>query len=614
MVVLGGVAGKDLLESLEPFALVVVHGAPSQATVSAQLVAAADVAAGSTDRPLVLVSHDLRISPVGLLDILDSPHDATSAAVVDGPFSRARHATSSGPAGGFTPVRVDDMSRRLVSTGSAHHVVSGPTTYAAGLLRVAAADRPRVARALRAAAASESARLSGMQTIDLALLAVVRDAVVPVVAVPLTHLTVARGTAQRPGAPGSAWQQRLRAASRGNDGVFSTHAIRPLSRRLTAYGLMHGWSPNVVTGVSLLLGLAACALVTVDTRWTWVAAALVLQMSLVVDCVDGEIARFTRRKSAVGGWLDAVSDRVKEFTMLAAVAWVSLRRGNDVWWLAIIVLALLAIRHAEDFAYTTRRRASAMDAPRQVPLDEPLDGGPPAASTVVPGPSSRRTRLVRDVKQVLHFPIAERYLVMSLALVAFSPELLLWALALASALALAWTQAGRLARALSGRDGFHAGRPDATLEHLVDLSVLPRPSGRRRLSWQVPGILIGLEAASLLLAAGSDPAAGAAAYAWLAAVCWHVYDNVYRLRETGHGTPRPVVRATLGVEGRIVVLALVGGFSDAPALPLLVGAVLVLAVHATDSLRAWRGGSAVDQTQAGPGAGARSDGREDGSP
>ena len=601
LVVLGGDPATDLVESLEPFALALARVPGEAHDVTVALLAAADTAdAAGASGPLVLVSHDLRVSPVALLDVLDAPRDVTAAAVVDGPVRDLRGDSTDdstddsaddradGVPGGLAPVRVEGVSRRVASVGTVRHVVSNPTAYAVGVLRVAERDRARVAEVLRAAATSESAREPGMQAFDLALLAIARDATVPVVAVPLAHVTVERGHEQRAGAPGSAWQQRLRAASRGNDGVFSTHAIRPLSRRLTAYGLRRGWTPNVVTLVSLLLGLAACALAAVDARWTWLAAAVLLQASLVVDCVDGEIARFTRRYSPLGGWLDAVSDRVKEFTMVAAVAWVAARRGEDLWWLALVVLALLAVRHAEDFAYAMRQKALTTRPFEPLALDVPGDGGPQGARTDVPAAPTGRARLVRDVKQVLHLPIAERYLVMSVGLLTFSPAILLWALGIASAIAFAWTQAGRMGKALAGRDRFRADRPDPTLPHLVDLAVVPRPTGGGRLAWQLPGLLVAVEAGALLLAAGGDPTAGAAAYAWLAAVCWHVYDNVYRLRETGRGTPHALVRATLGVEGRVVVLALVGGFTDRPALPLLVGAVLLFLAYAAESGRAWR--------------------------
>ncbi|MHA3837377.1 DUF5941 domain-containing protein [Terrabacter sp. AAH1] len=603
LVVLGDGPADDLVDSLEQLGVRRVALSAGCRDVAGELRKAAAVAESpAATGPLVLVSHDVRLSPVALLDVLDAARDLTSTAVVTGPLHALRQQPVSEAPGGFAPVSVDEISRRVFSVGTARHVASDPSAYAVGVLRVAARDRGRVAHVLRAAAESESARQPGMQAFDLALLAVVRDAAVPVLATPLAHVTVERGHEQRPGVAGSAWQQRLRAASRGNDGVFSTHAIRPLSRRLTAHGLGRGWRPNVVTLVSLLLGLAACALAAVDARWAWVLAAVLLMASLVVDCVDGEIARFTRRYSSLGGWLDAVSDRVKEFTMVAAVAWVSARRGTDLWWLAILVLALLAVRHVEDLAYTSRRKAS-LDRPFSAqPLDVPHDGGRAGARTKVPEAPVGRARLVRDAKQVLHLPIAERYLIMSVGLLLFDPAFLLWALGLASAVAFGWTQLGRLARAVTGRDGFRPDRPDTMLPHLVDLALAPRPTGRGRLAWQVPALLLALEATALLLVAGVDTAARAAAYAWLAAVCWHVYDNVYRLRETGRGTPRRLVRATLGVEGRVVLLALVGGITDQPAVPLFVGAALLLLTYAVESAGAWRavvGGAARADAVAG---------------
>ncbi len=230
---------------------------------------------------------------------------------------------------------------------------------------------------------------------------------------------------------------------------------------------------------------------------------------------------------------------------MAAVAWVAARRGDDLWWLAIVVLALLAVRHAEDFAYATRHRA--LSARPVVPraLDVPGDGGAQGARTDVPAAPTGRARLVRDVKQVLHLPIAERYLVMSVGLLLYSPALLLWALGIASAIALSWTQAGRLARALTGRDGFRADRPGPRRCR----TSRPRRRCRGRPgAGGSPGSCPACCSPSRRRPCCSPPAATrsprAAAYAWLAAVCWHVYDNVYRLRETGRGTPHALVRAT----------------------------------------------------------------------
>ncbi|MEW1955063.1 CDP-alcohol phosphatidyltransferase family protein [Terrabacter sp. NPDC080008] len=543
--------------------------------------------------PLVLVAGDVDVSPVALLDTLDGA-DATGAAVVEGAAVTER-------AGAPAAVRVSRARRLVVGVGAAGHAVGNPGAYAVGVLRVRAADRAALAAALTEAAtalragATGEAEPAGPDAFDVVLLAAVR-AGLPVRAVPVAHQRVRRGDWQVDGAPGSPWQQRLRAASRGNDGVFSMLAIRPLSRRLTAYGLGRDWSPNAVTAVSLALGLAACAAVATGLWWAWLLAAVLLQASLVVDCVDGEIARFTRVSSPLGAWLDAVSDRVKEFAMVAALAWVAARRGSDLWWLAVLVLTVLAFRHVEDHAYAMRTRAQLLaegwpERPAAGGLGAPdarACDAPAGVPTTVPLPPARRARLVRGAKQVLHLPVAERYLIMSLGLLTMSPAVVLWALGIASLLALGWTQAGRLARAVTGRDGFRRDRPDTALAELCDLAVLPRPSGRGRLSWQVPGLLLLVETAALLLAAGDDTTARAAAYAWLAVVCWRVYDNAYRLRETGEGGPGWLRRGS-GLEWRVIVLALVGGALSQPA-PALLGVALVLAaLSAAASAQGWSG-------------------------
>ncbi|GAA2153099.1 CDP-alcohol phosphatidyltransferase-like enzyme [Humibacillus xanthopallidus] len=597
---------------------------PVSGELPALLGQAAAIAASDAGSPLVLVAADLEMSSVGLLDVLDAS-DVTCAAVLDGASVADRR-------GAPAAVRVSEAGRQVVSVAAAGHVVTRPTGYAVGVLRVRAADRPALAAALSAAAAAaaaaeaaEAAQASqaagarggwgGAAPFDVALLAAVRAGVL-VRAVTLSHQSVRRGDWQAPGAAGSAWQQRLRAASRGNDGLFSTVAIRPLSRRLTAYGLGRDWSPNVVTAVSLALGLAACAAVATGWWWAWLLGAVLLQASLVVDCVDGEIARFTRRSNPLGGWLDAVSDRVKEFTMVAALAWVAARRGSDLWWLAVLVLAVLAARHVEDHAYAMRRRAQLLGAPGwpEHPavgglgnglrdglgnglgngLGDELrdgsgigDGGPEDAPTDVPAPPGARARRVRAIKQVLHLPIAERYLIMSVGLLTMSPAVVLWALGVASVIAFGWTQTGRLLRAVTRRDGFLGDRPDRQLADLCDLAVVPRPSGRGRLAWQVPALLLAIETAALLLAAGGDLTARAAAYAWLAVVCWHVYDNVYRLRETGRGSATWLRRGT-GLEVRVVVLALIGGALAEPAPALLAGAVVLAALYVAESAVGWR--------------------------
>jgi hypothetical protein len=70
-------------------------------------------------------------------------------------------------------------------------------------------------------------------------------------------------------------------------------------------------------------------------------------------------------------------------------------------------------------------------------------------------------------------------------------------------------------------------------------------------------------------------------------VCWRVYDNVYRLRETGQNGAA-WLRRTSGVEVRIVVLSGIGGSLAAPAVALGVGALVLAVLSVGESVVFWR--------------------------
>lgn len=587
--VLGGDPSDDLRETAEQVDLKIRPG-PADPEFFLSLAEAAEE---DSTRPLVLLAAEVSISPVALLDLVDSPNDRTAALTL-GPEDIAAGAES------LAAVRFSRQTRRVLSLGTAHHVVTNPTGYVVGVVRIRAADRPTAADIWRDAARTSCDPCHGPRgdgqddRFELALLSLVRGGL-DVVAAPLGPYSLRRGAAIAPGVPGSAWQQRLRNASRGDDGVFSTAVIRPLSRRVTAQGLRLGWTPNVVTVVSLLLGLGACALAALDSRLAWILAAVLLMASLVVDCVDGEIARFTRRYSAMGAWLDGVADRAKEFLMVASVAWVAARRGEPMWSLAIVLLALLALRHLEDYAYVRRGRCAAAGVlPDRLPLDVRRDLGPPDAPTR-PSPPTTRSNLIRKAKQVLHLPIAERYLIMTLGLLIFSPELFLWALLVAVGLAFGWTEVGRLGRVLLGRDDFDSAHGDDQLPELTDLGLLAGPTAgltsrlvRSPLAWQLPWLLLAAEAVAVLVSlrdvASTSQWVG---YAWLVAVAWHRYDLVYRLRETGRGSPPWLGWVTLGAPVRIALLLLAAAFGWPVVAILGWGALSLMMVYAAESAFAW---------------------------
>jgi len=88
--------------------------------------------------------------------------------------------------------------------------------------------------------------------------------------------------------------------------------IRRLSPYLTRLLLRTPITPNGVTWLMLLAGVAAAAALTLPGVWAAVGAVLLIQLQILLDCSDGELARWTERRSPVGVYLDRLAHWVTE--------------------------------------------------------------------------------------------------------------------------------------------------------------------------------------------------------------------------------------------------------------------------------------------------------------
>lgn len=113
---------------------------------------------------------------------------------------------------------------------------------------------------------------------------------------------------------------RLRSAVKARDGFFTTYCISPYSRYIARWCARRGLTPNQVTTASLLTALIAAGCAATGTRAGFVAAGLLLLFSFVLDCTDGQLARYSLQYSTLGAWLDATFDRAKEYAYYAGLA------------------------------------------------------------------------------------------------------------------------------------------------------------------------------------------------------------------------------------------------------------------------------------------------------
>lgn len=408
------------------------------------------------DGPVVVLPGDLAVHAWAVATVLGHP-GAGSAALV-GPLE---------PVGeGAVPVRA--ARGRLTAVGSRHHEVAAPTGRSVGVLRLGVAAREALA-----ARTDELVALPGPgQDPDGELLAELATGTVRS-SVPVAQVRLTTGVWRRPATRAEAEQAhaaltavdeeqvRLRAAVKADDGFFTTFLVSSYSPHLARFAARRGWTPDQVTVTSMLLGvLAAVAFADGGRGWAIVGAVL-LQLAFTLDCVDGQLARYTLRFSARGAWLDAVFDRGKEYAVYAGLAVGGARLGQDgVWTLAALALAVQTVRHTVDFGYAATQVRD-LTVPWQ-PLDRREEVGPlrwePAATAAGDSVAARGVTLLRDservgavrwAKKVVVLPIGERFALLSVLAATTSPRTTFVVLLVWSVLAAGYTTLGRVVRAFA---------------------------------------------------------------------------------------------------------------------------------------------------------------------
>ncbi|MFJ3927113.1 DUF5941 domain-containing protein [Streptomyces sp. NPDC090022] len=423
---------------------------------------------------------------------------------------------------------------------------------------------------------------------------------------------------------------RLRTAVKSRDGFFTTFFISPYSRYIARWCARRGLTPNQVTTASLITALIAAGCAATGERWGYVAAGVLLLVSFVLDCTDGQLARYSLQYSTMGAWLDATFDRAKEYAFYAGLALGATRNGDDVWALALGAMILMTCRHVVDFSFNEANHDATANTSPTAALSDRLDS---VGWTVW-------------VRRMIILPIGERWAMIAVLTAVTTPRTVFYALLIGCAFGALYTTAGRVLRSLT-RKATRTDRAAQALADLADSGVLawsrpPRPARHRpgyssllmaaagtvlmvgaavtrdfgtpwliataltyaifaggavdaplkgTLDWLIPPLFRAAEYVTVLvLAAKADvPGALPAAFGLVAAVAYHHYDTVYRIRGGSGAPPRWLVRATGGHEGRVLLAVVLAAALPRDAFPvaLTAMAVYVALVVLVESIRFW---------------------------
>src|SRR3954453_7676517 len=116
---------------------------------------------------------------------------------------------------------------------------------------------------------------------------------------------------------------------------ISPYVTRPLLRTRI--------SPNAVTWFMMVVGLAAAGVLTLPGLAAAAGALVLVQFQLLLDCVDGEMARWQDTRSPIGVYLDQIAHHVTETALLIALGiradggWDSIDEWTTVGLLAAVL-------------------------------------------------------------------------------------------------------------------------------------------------------------------------------------------------------------------------------------------------------------------------------------
>jgi len=500
----------------------------------------------ATDQDLVFIDENTVITQPHLELLTDFPRGASAALV--------------GKENDFADTQVSRNS--VVSASSSSHTVTNPNRVFTGALYFSQRQRAEIEMAVAQAIASKATG----HALELALVALVR-ATIRVDAVELLEAPFARSSeADRKEQTAKQIQKlsiprlRLKLANRANDGFISVYVLRRFSKLLTWVAVKIGATPNQVTIASFAIGLYAAYLFAQGDNWSILVGAVLLQVSIIVDCVDGELARYTRNFSELGAWLDAITDRVKEYAVFLGLAYGAfVQNGQNLWLLAALLMTLQTYRHLSDYNFSQVVKARVEESV-PIPVDYMAEwDGIEADSTPEPKGIAANYNFQRAkfwAGKIITFPIGERWLAISLTAAIGGAMFTFTAMPILAVISMAWVYRVRIAKSLQ--------MAKTRIKSLVivrqfDLGWAQKTISQR-FDWLEPSLLRALELGALIalfaLTGKFIDDSASAAFVVLFSIAFHHYDNLYRAMQ-GEQKPNWLSWLGLTVLGRLLVLTVV---------------------------------------------------------
>ncbi len=124
------------------------------------------------------------------------------------------------------------------------------------------------------------------------------------------------------------------------DAPLARYIDRNLSWRISKRLARTSITPNQVTICNTMVGLTSAWMFASPSYWMRLLGSVLFLFSIMVDGVDGELARLTMSETKFGGMLDVTTDNIVHVAVFAGIFWGCYRNSGSSSYLYLIPVVL----------------------------------------------------------------------------------------------------------------------------------------------------------------------------------------------------------------------------------------------------------------------------------
>jgi len=219
--------------------------------------------------------------------------------------------------------------------------------------------------------------------------------------------------------------ERLWATKTKHDEWWSSFVTSPLAIAANYMVVDLLWlTPNRITALSFLAAVIGTVCIVVGGTENFVLAAILIHVSHILDCMDGQMARYRKTSSAAGSYFDKLTDQVQVTLWFGAIGYAAYALSGDVVpvFLAFVGVAFYGLRgYAKYVAIQTEMARDPSYLAQQAETD-----GLPELAGLTFGWRANIRWFISEQRKILEFNEGVFIFMLSLALVLNELTFMLW--------------------------------------------------------------------------------------------------------------------------------------------------------------------------------------------